>query len=145
MTRTTTTPNPLVRLDVLTEEQRRLCMSRNRGRDTKPEVALRKACYAIGMRYVLGANIPGRPDFVFPRHRLAVFVDGCFWHGCPEHYQAPATRAEFWRTKIDANRVRDARVAEELGEAGWHVLRIWEHTIRRDLPAAVASIRAATT
>lgn len=118
-------------------------MSRNRGRDTKPEVTLRKACFALGLRYVLGAKLIGRPDFVFPRSRVVVFVDGCFWHACPLHYQAPANRAEFWKEKVARNRDRDAMVNSRLAADGWTVVRIWEHAVRRDLPAAVAEVAAA--
>jgi DNA mismatch endonuclease, patch repair protein len=115
-------------------------MSSNRGRDTKPEILLRKACFALGMRHRLNAKLPGRPDFVYPRLRVAVFVDGCFWHGCPIHYQAPATRAAFWQEKLKNNRRRDATVNAQLRKAGWIVVRIWEHTVRRNLPDAVATI-----
>jgi DNA mismatch endonuclease, patch repair protein len=129
---------------VLDEEQRRLCMSRNRGRDTKPEVTLRKACWALGLRYVLHPRLPGCPDFILPRHRVAVFVDGCFWHGCPEHYHAPSTRADFWARKIDATRKRDASVRHELEAGGWKVVRVWEHSVRRDLPLAVSEVMKRT-
>ncbi len=126
---------------MLSAAQRSLCMSSNRGRDTRPELLLRKACFALGMRYRLHTGLPGRPDFVFPRLKLAVFVDGCFWHGCPIHYQAPATRAAFWRAKLHNNRRRDVTVNAQLRKAGWTVVRVWEHTVRRDLPRAVAMIR----
>jgi DNA mismatch endonuclease (patch repair protein) len=112
-------------------------MSRNCRRDTKPEVLLRKACWATGMRYVLNAKLPGRPDFIFPRHKVAVFVDGCFWHGCAAHYQQPATRADFWLDKLVRNRSRVKVVNAALSEAGWHVVRVWEHTVRRELERAV--------
>lgn len=118
-------------------------MSRNRGRDTKPEIRLRKACWAIGMRYTLNAKLLGRPDFIFPVKKVAVFVDGCFWHGCPEHYQAPITRADFWRTKIEKNRARDRHVTDELRAQGWTVVRIWEHVVRSDLPNAVSLVKSA--
>lgn len=70
--------------------------------------------------------LPGRPDFVFPRERVAVFVDGCFWHGCPRHYKAPGTRSEFWQGKVTTNRARDLRVTRALRAAGWRVVRVWE-------------------
>jgi DNA mismatch endonuclease (patch repair protein) len=117
-------------------------MSRNRGRDTKPEVSLRKACFALGLRYRLQANLPGRPDFVFPKYRLAVFVDGCFWHGCPLHYQAPRTRAAFWSAKRKANATRDGAVAEALQDQGWQVLRVWEHEVRTDVGLAARTVLA---
>jgi DNA mismatch endonuclease, patch repair protein len=131
--------------DVLDPAQRRLCMSRNRGRDTKPEVLLRKACWAVGLRYVLNAKLVGRPDFVLPRYRVAVFVDGCFWHGCSTHYQAPAIRSEFWKAKIDRNRDRDSKVSALLVKDGWTVIRVWEHEIRQDLSRAVEVIRCAAS
>jgi DNA mismatch endonuclease, patch repair protein len=114
-------------------------MSRNRGRDTSPEVALRKVCWALGLRYRLHPSLPGTPDFVLPAARIAVFVDGCFWHGCPAHYQAPATRSEFWAEKIRANRRRDAVATNALRTAGWHVVRIWEHDLRNPLAIACAA------
>lgn len=118
-------------------------MSRNRGRDTNPEVALRKLCFALGLRYVLGSTLTGKPDFVFPRSRVAVFVDGCFWHGCPKHYQAPASRSEFWRQKIERNKARDALVNAKLAEEGWTVVRVWEHTVRADVQGAVSRVLSA--
>src|SRR5688500_15794308 len=97
--------------DVLTPEQRRLNMSRVRGKDTKPEMLLRRGLHACGLRYRLHPkDVPGRPDLVFPRHGAVILVHGCFWHGhdCPL-FKWPATRAEFWRKKIEGNRARDAR------------------------------------
>lgn len=73
-----------------------------------------------------------RPDFVFPRLRVAVFVDGCFWHGCPKHATWPKTRAAFWKAKIEGNRARDRRVNRELRKRGWTVVRVWEHELNRN-------------
>ncbi len=73
--------------------------------------------------------LPGRPDFVFPRLRIVIFVDGCFWHACPKHFTAPRSRAAFWRAKIQSNRRRDRRVVKLLRARGWHVIRIWEHSL----------------
>jgi len=73
----------------------------------------------------------GKPDFVFPRQKIAVFVDGCFWHGCPAHATWPKQNAEFWRTKILGNRKRDRAVSRQLKKSGWRVLRIWEHGLTR--------------
>jgi DNA mismatch endonuclease (patch repair protein) len=75
--------------------------------------------------------LPGRPDFAFPARRLAVFVDGCFWHGCPRHGTLPKGNARFWREKIARNRERDREVNLELRRRGWRVIRIWEHELRR--------------
>lgn len=76
--------------------------------------------------------LPGKPDFVFPAKRVAVFVDGCFWHGCPSHYRRPKSRQEFWDAKIKANMARDHLVRQQLVARGWTVLRVWEHEFRRD-------------
>jgi DNA mismatch endonuclease (patch repair protein) len=119
-------------VDPLTPEQRRLNMSRVRGKDTKPELLIRRALYASGLRYRLhGAKLPGRPDLVFPGRRAVVFVHGCFWHGhhCPL-FRLPATRTAFWSAKIGKNRVRDAAAEGALLAAGWRVLTIWECAMR---------------
>lgn len=79
-----------------------------------------------------GSKLRGRPDFLFPRERLAVFVDGCFWHGCPKHGTRPSSNVAFWEAKILGNQKRDRSVARELRHAGWRVLRIWEHALRRE-------------
>lgn len=77
-----------------------------------------------------GAKLPGRPDFVFRRQRLALFIDGCFWHGCPDHFKLPKTRTLFWRHKIKSNQARDLRVVAELRLLGWRSLRAWEHELK---------------
>lgn len=123
----------LVRGDVLSPEQRRRCMSRNKGRDTAPELELRRVCWSrLGLRYRVNLKAAplGKPDFWFPNEKVAVFVDGCFWHGCPVHYVAPATRSDFWQSKLEANRNRDALVTASLAREGWEVLRFWEHEVR---------------
>jgi len=123
--------------DVLTKVQRSRCMSAIRGKDTKPEILLRKTLWYKGYRYRLKNRLSGRPDIVFPTERVAVFVDGCFWHGCPEHYQKPATNAAFWREKIRKNTQRDKEVNALLNSEGWKVLRFWEHAVK-DNPEACA-------
>ena len=118
--------------DVLTPEQRRLNMSRIRGRNTKIEVLLRKTLHARGLRYRLHRrDLPGCPDLVFPRRRVAVFIHGCFWHGhgCPL-FKLPETRREFWAGKIARNRERDQNAAAALQASGWRVLVIWECALR---------------
>jgi DNA mismatch endonuclease, patch repair protein len=127
-------------VDVLTSEQRRLCMSRNKGRDTKPERALRLALWRMGFRYRLHAKLPGKPDMVFASRRVAVFVDGCFWHGCPQHGAKPKTNAAFWEAKLARNRERDRQVNDLLRSNGWTIIRIWEHQVRNDLDSAVARL-----
>ena len=115
-------------------------MSRNRGSDTKPELMLRAALRARGVHYRLRGKLPGRPDIFLPRFRLAIFVDGCFWHGCPEHAVKPKTNAKFWQEKLSKNKARDEQVNRQLAELGWNVLRFWEHEIREALPECVGII-----
>lgn len=119
-------------VDVLTPEQRRHNMSRIRGKDTKPELLLRRQLHAMGFRFRLHRkDLPGRPDLVFPGRRAVIFVHGCFWHGhgCALS-KMPATRPEFWRTKIDNNRKRDRRTIDMLMADGWRVLVVWECSLR---------------
>lgn len=105
-------------------------------------MAVRRRLHAAGLRYRVSvrplATLRRTADIVFTRRRLAVFIDGCFWHGCPEHYQAPARNAEFWLAKRRRNRDRDAETDASLVAAGWRVLRFWEHDVRSD-PDAVAT------
>lgn len=100
-------------------------------RDTTAELRLRKLLYAMGLRYRVDYPVLNKPrrraDVVFLGPRVAVFVDGCFWHGCPEHGTWPKANAAFWKEKIEANRARDADTDRRLSELGWEVVRIWEH------------------
>lgn len=109
----------------------RASMKGNRRRDTTPELALRRALHALGLRYRVDAKpLPGlnrRADLVFTRAKVAVFLDGCYWHGCPEHGTVARTNVEYWSPKIAGNRERDADTDRRLTEAGWLALRIWEH------------------
>ena len=106
-------------------------MQANRSRDTKPELEVRRALHRLGLRYrVAIAPEPGlrrRADIVFTRARVAVFIDGCFWHGCPEHASWPKSNAQFWRDKIEANRARDADTDRRLSALGWRAIRVWAH------------------
>lgn len=126
--------------DVLTKEQRSYCMSRIKNKGTKPEILLRKTLWRKGFRYRLRSNLPGTPDLVFPSRKTAIFVDGCFWHRCPEHYQAPKQNAQFWQEKISANVTRDQAVNQELAAVGYTVVRIWEHELRADVEQVALKI-----
>jgi DNA mismatch endonuclease (patch repair protein) len=113
-------------------------MSRIRGKDTKPELVLRRGLHAKGLRYRLHRkDLPGRPDMVFPRFHAAILVHGCFWHGhdCPL-FKLPATRRDFWQAKIEGNRARDNRDYIQLTTKGWRVLVVWECALKgpRRLP-----------
>ena len=118
--------------DVFSKAKRSEVMSKIRSsgnRDT--ECALASVFRAEGITgWRRNRPVFGRPDFVFPQSRTAVFVDGCFWHGCPIHGRLPANNAEFWKLKLNANRSRDKLVGRTLRAAGWRVLRIWEHELR---------------
>lgn len=106
-------------------------MARQRTRDTDPEVALRRILHSRGLRYRLDRPIPGLPrrraDITFARQRVAVFVDGCFWHACPEHGTWPIRNNEWWAAKIRRNIERDRETDAHLRDCGWTVIRIWEH------------------
>ncbi|MGH7944861.1 MAG: very short patch repair endonuclease [Opitutaceae bacterium] len=96
-----------------------------------------KTARIIGWRH--GYALPGLPDFVFPSLRLAVFVDGCFWHGCPVHYKRPKTRQKYWDAKVAKNRARDRAIVLLIKRNGWRVVRVWEHEVRKALPARIKS------
>lgn len=109
----------------------RRVMQGNRSRDTVPELAVRKAAQALGLRYRVDArpisSLNRRADLVFTRARVAVFVDGCFWHGCPEHHTVSKTNEDYWWEKVVNNRRRDRETDRLLSASGWLVVRIWEH------------------
>jgi DNA mismatch endonuclease, patch repair protein len=133
--------------DVLTPAQRRLNMSRIRGKDTKPELLLRRGLHALGFRFRLHRKeLPGRPDLVFPARRAVIFVHGCFWHGhsCPM-CKIPTTRIGIWSAKIAANRRRDEAALEKLRSVGWRALVVWECALRGKsrLPYSEAITRSA--
>lgn len=115
-------------MDTLTPEQRSAAMAAVTGKNTRPEMTVRKLLFSLGYRYRLHAkDLPGRPDIVFRKRRCVIFVNGCFWHGhdCPRG-TAPSSNIEFWRKKIGKNRVRDARVEDELRRSEWRVLTVWQ-------------------
>ena len=129
--------------DVLTPDQRKLNMSRVRGKNTGPEIKIRKLLWSRGIRgYRIHHNLLGKPDIVFTKKRVAIFIDGCFWHKCPVCFQEPETRKEFWMKKIQSNIDRDAKVDEQLKNNGWTVIRIWEHEIRKEPEKAIKKIIA---
>jgi DNA mismatch endonuclease (patch repair protein) len=124
-------------------------MQGNRSKDTKPELALRRELHARGLRYFKNRRpirtVRRTADVVFPTPRIAVFIDGCFWHGCPDHHTVAKTNADYWSAKVERNRTRDRETDALLLDAGWTVLRIWEHVAITDaadlVESAVASGR----
>ena len=115
-------------------------MARVRTRHTDIEMLLRRALWRRGVRYRLHAKLPGTPDVAVPRAKLAIFVDACFWHGCPDHYTAPIKNGDYWEAKIARNRTRDSRVDNQLRESGWEVARVWEHELRDDIDEVATRI-----
>lgn len=119
-------------------------MQAQRRADTAPEIKLRKELFHRGLRYRLGIKVPGQPrrtiDIAFPKRQVAVFVDGCFWHLCPEHSFSVTNNAEWWRLKLEANAQRDLSTTMALHNAGWTVLRFWEH---HDVALAADAVEAA--
>jgi DNA mismatch endonuclease (patch repair protein) len=106
-------------------------MRANKSRDSRPERAVRSAVHRRGLRFWVDraplAGIRRRADLVFSKARVAVYVDGCYWHGCPEHYRPARRNAEFWAEKVSGNQLRDADTDAQMASAGWLVLRVWEH------------------
>lgn len=128
-----------MRLPTVVAPATRRVMQANRGRDTSPELAIRSRLHALGLRYRVASPLPfnrrRRADVFFSRVGLYVFVDGCYWHGCPEHYVEPKTNTDFWRAKLSGNRSRDIETTARLRAMGYEVLRFWEH----DDPGSVAA------
>lgn len=120
-------------------------MSRIRSKDTTVELALRRALWAEGIRgyRVHPKLVPGKPDLAWKGRKVAVFVDSCFFHQCPEHFVMPASNIDYWKPKLERNHQRDEQVNCELVACGWTVVRLWEHQVRKDPKAAVAGVRAA--
>lgn len=128
-------------VDKLTPRDRRALMARVRTKDTAPEIALRRALFAAGLRgWRCHPKITGRPDLAWIGRRVAVFVDGAFWHGHPDHYWGQS--GTFWDEKIARNRARDERVNRELATEGWTVVRLWDFEVQKDIAGCVERVRA---
>ncbi len=126
--------------DVFTPRKRSEIMSRIRGKDTGMELRIRAALWQRGLRYRVYYG-PFKIDIAFPGAKVAVFLDSCYWHGCPAHFKTPRTHTRFWREKITRNRKRDHRVTRALRARGWTVLRLWEHEIDDDLGRIVRRVK----
>ena len=122
-------------------EGARRTMVANRRRDTQPELRVRRILHAAGLRYRVDVaplhGLRSRADIVFTKQRVAVFIDGCFWHGCPTHAVAPKANADYWGPKLARNRARDLEVSMRLTEGGWDVLRFWEHEPPEDVARVI--------
>jgi DNA mismatch endonuclease, patch repair protein len=127
-------------VDPLTPNERSRVMSHIGGKNTKPELELKRALRRAGIRFASFPALPGRPDLLLPGRNTVVFVHGCFWHGCRAHYHAPGTRAAFWRHKLRENMARDRRVRRILRVRGWKVAVVWECKLERDADLAVVKL-----
>ena len=117
--------------DTFSKKKRSEIMSKVKGKDTSIEVKFRKALWHSGYRYRTHVKMPGNPDIVFGKHKIAIFIDGCFWHGCEACKKPlPKTNERYWTEKIEKNVARDAKATERLESQGWRVIRIWEHDIK---------------
>ena len=115
--------------DVHTKDQRSYNMSRIKGKDTKPELLVRRFLHAQGYRYKLhDKTLPGKPDLVLPKYKTVIFIHGCFWHGHANcrYFKVPQTRTDWWLNKINTNKANDAKAVKALKKAGWNVITIWE-------------------
>ena len=124
--------------DIFSANKRSEIMRAVKGRDTTPEIALRKKLFALGLRYRLNVkDLPGKPDLVFPKHKTVVFVHGCFWHGhtCKRGNRQPKQNADYWKDKIARNKARDRKNTAELKKLGWRVITVWECEIKELDPA----------
>ena len=123
-------------MDRITSKQRSYIMSRIRGSNTKPELMIKRSTDGRKLRYQ-PRGIRGSPDFANKRRKIAVFVDGCFWHKCPKCYRPPKSNKKYWKAKIERNTKRDKDVNRKMRDEGWTVLRFWEHQVNEN-PAQVA-------
>lgn len=131
--------------DTFTHSERSEIMRRVRASNTSPERALRHLLWAAGLvgYRTCRSDLPGKPDIAYGRKRVAIFLDGCFWHGCPSCYRRPATNRSYWDAKVRRNRKRDRERRAELTRLGWRVVGIWEHEARRSPDACVKRVREA--
>lgn len=129
-------------VDTFSSDKRSAIMRAVKAKDTKLEIAFRSALWKHGMRFCKHVkSLPGKPDIVFPSLRMSIFIDSCFWHGCPIHFRIPKSNINYWEHKINRNRQRDEEINRKYKEMGWEIVRIWEHEIKEDLEKAVTKIQ----
>lgn len=124
--------------DSLTKEQRSYCMSRIKSRGTYPEIKLKKFLRGSGFSYQ--PKIKGNPDFAHKTRKIAILMDGCFWHGCPKCYREPKSNKDYWIPKIKNNRKRDKIKRKLLKNNGWEVIRVWSHELKNSIPNKIISL-----
>ena len=119
-------------VDIHSVKQRSYNMSMIKGKNTKPELVLRKLISSNGVKgYRLNYKLPGKPDVVFGKYKIVIFIDGCFWHRCPKCFIQPENNSNFWKNKIEGNVERDKKINNLLKKKGWKVIRIWEHLLKK--------------
>lgn len=129
--------------DIFSKKKRSEIMSKIGSKDTNPEKKLRSALWNLGLRYRKHYKVEGvEVDIAFPKQKIAIFVDGCFWHGCEECKSIPENNREFWKDKIERNQERDEKQTEKLESEGWKVIRVWEHEISDELGKTVEKIES---
>lgn len=126
--------------DTFSKKERSEIMRRVKGKNTKPELRVRSALHRRGLRYRLDYPLPGKPDLVFVKARVVVFIDSCFWHGCPNHLRMPKSNREYWTAKISRNVERDAKINDEYTRLDWEQLRLWEHDLKENFDMCVDRI-----
>jgi DNA mismatch endonuclease, patch repair protein len=126
--------------DCYSKQTRSAVMSRIKSKNTLPELKLRRALWSKGYRFRLNSNIVGKPDLAFPKQKIVVFIDGCFWHKCPICYKQPKSNKKYWLSKIEKNVARDKKVNRILENQGWIILRFWEHNIKNSMSQIIRTI-----
>jgi len=127
--------------DIFSKIKRSEIMSKVRNKDSKIEIEFRKKLWKEGFRYRKNSTkYFGKPDLVLKKHRTVIFIDSCFWHGCPEHGSMPQTRKVFWQKKIGQNKKRNLHVSKHYNDKDWQVIRIWEHDLKTDMGNFVSNI-----
>lgn len=127
--------------DNLTPEQRHKNMTHIKSTNTKIEKDVTKALWNLGYRFRKNVKgLPGKPDIAIKKHKVVIFLDSCFWHKCPEHFKKPKSNLEYWEPKIKRNVERDAEINSYYQQKSWHILRIWEHEVKKDFDNTLAKI-----
>jgi DNA mismatch endonuclease, patch repair protein len=128
--------------DNVSPEKRRDTMRAVKSKDSKMEIKFRSALWKLGLRFFKNVNtLVGKPDIVFPRKKIVVFLDSCYWHGCPQHLRLPSSNQEYWIKKIERNKNRDNQVNEEYLKTGWRVIRFWEHELKENFESCVDKVK----
>lgn len=127
--------------DNLNPADRTRTMQAVKSKDSKMEVKFRSSLWRRGFRFFKNVkSLPGKPDVVFPKKKIAIFLDSCFWHGCPLHLKLPVSNADYWRNKIEKNRNRDKEINTIYKEMNWKILRIWEHDLKTDFESCLVKV-----